>query len=137
MLTDKERCDGTRPINTPDILYRRHRFPAEIISHCVWLYFRFCLSYRDIEELMLLRGVCVTYEAIRQWCQKFGQTFGFCRKVVGNILLSAICSISYVSLFQYVVWFINFATEPESDQGKASDEENWNDSDFKKGQKIL
>jgi putative transposase len=62
-------------MNMPAPLYRRHRFPAEIISHCVWLYFRFCLSYRDIEELMLVRGVFVTYEAIRQWCQKFGQTF--------------------------------------------------------------
>ena len=62
-------------MNTPAALYRRHRFPAEIISHCVWLYFRFCLSYRYIEEMMLVRGVCVTYEAIRQWCQKFGQTF--------------------------------------------------------------
>jgi putative transposase len=62
-------------MNMPAPLYRRHRFPAEIISHCVWLYFRFCLSYRDIEEMMLVRGVFVTYEAIRQWCQKFGQTF--------------------------------------------------------------
>jgi len=41
----------------------------------VWLYFRFCLRYRDVEELMMVRGVFVTYEAIRQWCQKFGQTF--------------------------------------------------------------
>src|SRR5882724_3715874 len=62
-------------MNTTTALYRRHRFPAEIISHCVWLYFRFCLSYRDIEEMMLVRGVSVTYEAIRQWCQKFGQPF--------------------------------------------------------------
>jgi putative transposase len=38
-------------------LYKRHRFPAEIISHCVWLYFRFCLSYRDVEELMAERGI--------------------------------------------------------------------------------
>jgi putative transposase len=69
-------------MTTPDTLYRRHRFPGEIISHCVWLYFRFCLSYRDIEELMLVRGVFVTYEAIRQWCQKFGQTFAneLCRR---------------------------------------------------------
>src|SRR5262245_21573922 len=59
----------------PNRLYRRHRFPAEIISHCVWLDFRFCLSYRDIEERMLVRGVCVTYKAIRQWCHKFGQPF--------------------------------------------------------------
>jgi putative transposase len=46
-------------------LYKRHRFPAEIISHCVWLYFRFCLSYRDVEELMAERGVILTYEAVR------------------------------------------------------------------------
>jgi putative transposase len=47
--------------------YKHHRFPAEIISHSVWLYFRFCLSYRDVEELLFERGVIVTYEAIRQW----------------------------------------------------------------------
>jgi putative transposase len=51
------------------------RFPAEIISHCVWLYFRFCLSYRDVEELMMERGVTVSYEAVRYWCRKFGQTY--------------------------------------------------------------
>ena len=55
-------------------LYRRHRFPGEIISYCVWLYYRFSLSYRDIEELMAQRGVRVSYETIRQWCLKFGQT---------------------------------------------------------------
>lgn len=55
-------------------LYHRHRFPGEIISHCIWLYYRFSLSYRDIEELMAQRGVRVTYETIRQWCLKFGQT---------------------------------------------------------------
>jgi putative transposase len=46
-----------------------------IISHAVWLYFRFCLSFRDVEELLLERGVVVTYEAIRKWCGKFGQTY--------------------------------------------------------------
>ncbi len=56
-------------------LYRGHRFPAEIISHCVWLYYRFPLSYRDVQEMMLARGVVVTYEAIRLWCRKFGQRF--------------------------------------------------------------
>jgi putative transposase len=56
-------------------LYKRHRFPAEIISHCVWLYFRFCLSYRDVEELMAQRGVILTYEAVRYWCRKFGQAY--------------------------------------------------------------
>src|ERR687893_2127446 len=55
--------------------YKNHRFPAEIISHAVWLYFRFCLSYRDVEELLFARGVTVTYEAIRKWCRKFGQEY--------------------------------------------------------------
>jgi putative transposase len=59
----------------PTNLYKRHRFPAEIISHCVWLYFRFCLSYRDVEELMAERGVVLTYEAVRYWCRKFGQAY--------------------------------------------------------------
>lgn len=56
-------------------LYRGYRFPAEIISHCVWLYFRFSLSFRDIEEIMAERGVVLTYETIRQWCLKFGQVY--------------------------------------------------------------
>jgi len=56
-------------------LYSRHRFPPEIISHAVWLYFRFCLSFRDIEELLASRGVIVTNETVRQWCLKFGQKF--------------------------------------------------------------
>jgi putative transposase len=55
--------------------YKRYRFPPDVIAHCVWLYFRFCLSYRDVEELMLARGVIVTYEAIRKWCRKFGQAY--------------------------------------------------------------
>jgi len=44
--------------------YKNHRFPVEIISHAVWPYFRFCLSFRDVEELLPERGVIVTYEAI-------------------------------------------------------------------------
>src|SRR6266542_3287451 len=55
--------------------YKGYRFPAEIISHAVWLYYRFSLSYRDVEELMAARGIVVTYETIRQWCQKFGQQY--------------------------------------------------------------
>ena len=62
-------------MNTPTPLYRRHRFPPEIISHCVWLYFRFNLSYRDVEEMMGVRGIALTYETIRTWCRKFGQTY--------------------------------------------------------------
>ena len=53
--------------------YKNHRFPVEIISHAVWLYFRFWLSFREVEELLSERGVTVTYEAIRKWCRKFGQ----------------------------------------------------------------
>ena len=56
-------------------LYKNHRFPAEIIDHGVWLYFRFCPSYRDFEELLFVRGVIVSYEAIRRWCWKFGQAY--------------------------------------------------------------
>ncbi|MFE2696980.1 IS6 family transposase [Streptomyces mirabilis] len=55
--------------------YRGHRYPVEVISHCVWLYFRFPLSYREVEELMLQRGVIVSYETIRRWCAKFGQAY--------------------------------------------------------------
>jgi putative transposase len=57
------------------LLYRGFRYPAEIISHAVWLYFRFSLSFRDIEELMASRGIIVTYETIRQWTLKFGQGY--------------------------------------------------------------
>lgn len=52
--------------------YRRHRFPSEIISHAVWLYHRFGLSLRDVEDLLAERGVIVSHEAIRLWCGKFG-----------------------------------------------------------------
>lgn len=52
-------------------LYHRHRVPNEIISHCVWLYFRFALSFRDVEEMLAMRGVSVSYETVRQWCLKF------------------------------------------------------------------
>ncbi|MFD5110642.1 hypothetical protein ACFWJ1_35660, partial [Streptomyces cinereoruber] len=55
--------------------YRNHRYPVEVIAHCVWLYFRFPLSYREVEELMLERGVTVSYETIRRWCLKFGQSY--------------------------------------------------------------
>src|SRR5260370_33392431 len=55
--------------------YRGYRFPPEIISHCIWLYFRFSLSFRDIEEIMAERGIIVTYETIRQWTLKFGQMY--------------------------------------------------------------
>ena len=56
-------------------LYRRHRFPPEIISHADWLYHRFTLSFRDVEDLLAERGVTVSYEAIRSWCRKFGPEY--------------------------------------------------------------
>lgn len=55
--------------------YRRHRFPPEIIQHAVWLYYRFNLSHRDIEDLLARRGVLVTHESIRLWCNKFGPRY--------------------------------------------------------------
>ena len=55
--------------------YRGYRYPVEIISHAVWLYFRFQLSLRDVEELLAERGVTVTYETIRAWCAKFGPSY--------------------------------------------------------------
>ena len=58
----------------PDPSYR-HRFPAEIISHAVWLYHVFSLSLRDVELLLAERGVIVTYETVRRWCKKFAASF--------------------------------------------------------------
>jgi hypothetical protein len=56
-------------------LYKRHRFPAEILSHCVWLYCRFSLSYRDVQEMMAARGVVVSHEAVRYWGHTCGQGY--------------------------------------------------------------
>ena len=57
------------------VSYKYHRFPIAIIRYCVWLYDTFPLSYRDIEKMMLYRGIEVTYESIRRWCNKFAQTY--------------------------------------------------------------
>lgn len=56
----------------PSISYKRHRFPAKIIAHTVWLYCRFNLSLREVEEMLLERGIDVSYETIRRWVAKFG-----------------------------------------------------------------
>src|SRR5712691_6896120 len=55
--------------------YRGYRFPPEIIEHAVWLYFRFHLSFRDVQDLLAERGLIVSHETIRQWCTKFGAAF--------------------------------------------------------------
>src|SRR5271157_3988247 len=57
-------------VRTATASYKGHRFPVEIIDHCVWLYFRFSLSFREVEEMLLARGVVLSYETIRRWCAK-------------------------------------------------------------------
>jgi len=59
--------------------YSGYRFPAEIISYAIWVYHRFCLSFRDVEDLLAERGIVVSYETIRLWCKKFGA--GYVRKL--------------------------------------------------------
>ena len=59
------------------ISYAGHRFPPEIIRHAVWLYFRFPLSYRDVEDLLSERGVDVSYETVRRWALRFGQAYAY------------------------------------------------------------
>lgn len=56
-------------------IYTGYRYPPQIISHGVWLYHRFTLSFRDIEELLSARGITVSYETVRNWCDKFGQRY--------------------------------------------------------------
>ena len=56
-------------------MYKGYRFPVEIISHCVWVYHRFPLSLRDVEQMMAHRGVSVSYDTIHQRCRKFGRTY--------------------------------------------------------------
>lgn len=56
-------------------IYTRHRFHPDIIKRAVWMYFRFNLSFRDVEELTIERGVDVSYETIRRWVDKFGTTY--------------------------------------------------------------
>jgi putative transposase len=57
------------------VSFKRHRFPADVIRYAVWLYFRFTLSFRDVEELLAQRGIEASYEAIRCWTPKFGPAF--------------------------------------------------------------
>src|SRR4051794_31140436 len=57
------------------ISYARHRFPPDVIRHAVWLYLRFTLSYRDVEEFLVERGMDVSYETVRRWVLKFGLQF--------------------------------------------------------------
>jgi hypothetical protein len=62
-------------VGSASLSYKGHRYPVEVISHCVWLYHRFPLSFREVEELMLERGIVVSYETVRRWCVKFGPAY--------------------------------------------------------------
>ena len=69
---------GTRnglSMTLPPVSYKRHRFPPHIIAHAVWLYFRFPLSLRLAEEMLVERGIIVSYETIRRWSLKFGADY--------------------------------------------------------------
>lgn len=63
-------------VGSASLSYKGHRYPVEVVSHCVWLYHRFPLSFREVEELMLERGIVVSYETVRRWCVKFGPAYG-------------------------------------------------------------
>ena len=62
-------------MNTSRVSYKRHRFPPQMIAHAVWLYYRFPLSLRLVEEMLLERGIVVSYETIRRWGKKFGPDY--------------------------------------------------------------
>ena len=62
-------------MTSPAPSYHGYRFPPDIIAHAVWLYFRFSLSFRDVEALLAQRGITVTYETIRRWCRTFGRAY--------------------------------------------------------------
>jgi putative transposase len=64
-----------RMIKVPNSLYRGHRFPTEVIANAVWLYFRFPLSLRMVEDLLAARGIVVSHEIVRRWAERFGRDF--------------------------------------------------------------
>ena len=76
-------------------IYRGYRFPAEVIEHAVWLYFRFPLSLRMVEDLLAARGITVSHQTVRCWAEKFGRSTP--TKSVGERLNSATSGISMKS----------------------------------------
>jgi putative transposase len=91
--------------------YHGHRFPVEIISHAVWVYHRFCLSFRDVEDLLAERGIIVSYETIQHRCQKFGPDYA--RKLeIGRFLRSAAAWMPLLHLESPV----DYAKPPKSKQ---------------------
>jgi putative transposase len=71
-IVELERSEQTEQMKTNLLSYRGYRFLHEIISHAVWLYHRFCLSFRDVEDLLAQQDITVSYETVRQWRRKFG-----------------------------------------------------------------
>lgn len=82
-------------MNPPTSSYKRRRFPPQIIAHAVWLYFRFPLSLRLVEEMQLERGIAVSYETVRRWAMKFGPDYArrLKRKKPGRRLQMAVGNI--------------------------------------------
>src|SRR6266481_908675 len=74
-MSDKPRPMPVAAPSTDRSPYRGYRFPPEIIAHAVWLYFRFHLSLRDVQDLRAERRIIASHESIRQWCTRFGATF--------------------------------------------------------------
>ncbi len=92
------------------VSYKRHRFPPEIIAHAVWLYFRFPLSLRLIEEMLLERGTLVSYETVRRWALKFGPDYARCRRELCGNSSGAISGMNIV-LGQAARSIVSFAAE--------------------------
>jgi putative transposase len=76
------------------ISYARHQFPVEIIRHATWLYLRFTVSYRDVEELLAERGIETSYETVRRWVLKFGPAFARNR---ASMDISTCCAALFAS----------------------------------------
>jgi hypothetical protein len=79
-------------------IYKRYRFPAEIIQNAVWLYFRFNLSHRDIEDLLAQRGIVVSRESIRLWCNKLGPKYAASSAILPG-MLQPLSTMFVTSLF--------------------------------------
>jgi transposase-like protein len=79
-MSDKPRPMPVAAASTDRSPYHGYRFPSEIMAHAVWLYFRFHLSFRDVQDLLAERGIVVSHEAICQWCTKFGAAFASGRR---------------------------------------------------------
>jgi putative transposase len=94
-----------------DPLYRRHRYPPEVISYAVWLYFRFPLSLRMVEEMLAGRGICVSYETVRQWGKKFGKTFFDRLRIEGGMSRRGAAERFGVSESPAIKWVQRFERE--------------------------